>query len=227
MQEGTKGWLLSVTWEPILIITVVDGERNENGGNTKLLFYFPFCRINALTMDLSHKDTIIQVLRRQILDQDPTISMERLTRPHSSSSPLNSSHSIQRGSAESLHNLPRSPGSSGSLHNISLSSSSNLGNKSPLSSLQNLMRSPAGSFQSLVPLATPLSRGHGSQERLLGLTDSVTSLSTSGLSIAGTDGSESDLATLAKERTVLDEKLKQLDQEIAEQDHILESLWKG
>ncbi|XP_071798287.1 uncharacterized protein [Asterias amurensis] len=181
-------------------------------------------RINALTMDLSHKDTIIQVLRRQILDQDPTISMERLTRPHSSSSPLNSSHSIQRGSAESLHNLPRSPGSSGSLHNIGLSSSSNLGNKSPLSSLQNLMRSPAGSFQSLVPLAT--SRGHGSQERLLGLNDSVTSLSTSGLSIAGTDGSESDLATLAKERTVLDEKLKQLDQEIAEQDHILESLWK-
>ncbi|XP_038050465.1 angiomotin-like isoform X2 [Patiria miniata] len=186
-------------------------------------------RINALTMDLSHKDTIIQALRRQILDQDPSsTSLERLARPLSASSPSphGSAHNVAQvprmGSAESLHNN-RSPGSSGSLHTLGGSTT----NRSPLSSLQNLaLRSPAGSYQSLAPAGKPLGRGQGSQERLLGLNDSFTSLSTSGLSIAGTDGSESDLATLAKERTVLDEKLKQLDIEIAQQDQILDSLWK-
>ncbi|XP_022093714.1 angiomotin-like isoform X2 [Acanthaster planci] len=205
-------------------------------------------RINALTVDLSHKDTIIQALRRQILDQEPgSASLDRLSRPLSASSPHSSTHNVGGGprgggvgsggggSAESLHNLPRSPpGSSGSLHNLAGSGSSSTNQlasrSSPLSSLQNLaLRSPGGSYQSLAPLGKPLSRSQGSQERLglgLGLNDSFTSLSTSGLSIAGTDGSESDLASLAKERTVLDEKLKQLDLEIAQQDQILDSLWK-
>ena len=54
-----------------------------------------------------------------------------------------------------------------------------------MSSQQNLaMRSPNGSHQSLTVKGP--SRGPGSQERLLELSGSHTSLSTSGLSTAGT-----------------------------------------
>ncbi|XP_072035260.1 angiomotin-like isoform X2 [Amphiura filiformis] len=173
-------------------------------------------KINQLNAELAQKNMIIEMLRRQVMEKDTMISsMERLSRPISSSSPQNSQQNIVRkSSVESMHNLACSPGSSSSLQNLM--------QRSPVSSQQNLvMRSPNGSHQSLAVKAP--SRGPGSQERLLALSDSHTSLSTSGLSTAGTDGSDTDLA---KERAVLDEKLMMLDQEIAQQDRILESLWK-
>lgn len=121
---------------------------------------------------------IIEMLRRQVMEKDSIISsMERLPRPMSSSSPQNSQQNIRKSSVESMHSLACSPGSSSSLQNLM--------QRSPVSSQQNLaMRSPSGSHQSLAVKGP--SRGPGSQERLLELSGSHTSLSTSGLSTAGT-----------------------------------------
>ncbi len=147
-------------------------------GYFSAIFFF---RINALNAELAQKNMIIEMLRRQLMEKDNIISsMERLPRPISSSSPQNSQQNIvHKSSIESMHNAACSPGSSSSLQNLM--------QRSPVSSQQNLvMRSPNGSHQSLAVKAP--SRGPGSQERLLTLSDSHTSLSTSGLSTAGTGG---------------------------------------
>ncbi|XP_071483101.1 uncharacterized protein [Diadema antillarum] len=162
---------------------------------------------------------------------------------HHQASPASSTHSLHhqpqakspRSSTQNLYAAAPPVSASSSNPNLSLAS------RSPATSQQNLSHThatlgsshtPAGSQQSLgtTPLR-PSSHGSvgsglGSQERLMGFSDSYTSLSTSGLSMTGTDGgSEADMA---RERSFLDEKLKQLDLEIAQQDRILGSLvWKS
>ncbi|XP_063967023.1 angiomotin-like protein 1, partial [Lytechinus pictus] len=165
-----------------------------------------------------------------LASRSPASSVQSLQQQQQQS-PASSTHSLQ-------HYLTKSPASSQqNLHMSPASSNQNLVSKSPASSQQNLPqmtslggRSPVGSQQNLGALARPPSHagsagsGLGSQERLMGFSDSYASLSTSGLSMTGTDGgSEADLA---KEKSFLDEKLKQLDLEIAQQDKILGSIWK-
>lgn len=180
-------------------------------------------KMNGLTQELAQKDMFIEMLRRQLMDKETLIASMEMQQQHqhsssrgpmsSSSSPQTSQQNLRKASIDSMHNLPSPGTSSNSLQNLM--------QRSPMSSQQNL-RSPSGSHQSLV-VKQQSRGGGGSQERLLALSDSFTSLSTSGMSTAGTDGSDTDLA---KEKAILDEKLKMLDNEIAQQDMILESLWK-
>ncbi|XP_071951116.1 angiomotin-like [Antedon mediterranea] len=165
-------------------------------------------KVRVLHAELSHKDSVIQVLQHQSLQKDASLSsLEKLLR--STTSPHSSLQNLRMGSSESVQQQSRLTGSSNSLQNLA--------QKSPVNSMQNLtIKSPAGSYQNLA--ARPQSKGHGSQERLLMMGDSYMSHSTSALSSVG-------LQEIDK-RYVLDEKLKQLDQDIQQQDKILDSLFK-
>ncbi|XP_033107158.1 angiomotin-like [Anneissia japonica] len=164
--------------------------------------------IRVLQSELAHKDSLIQVLQQQSLQKDASLSsLEKLLR--TTTSPHSSLQNLRMGSSESVQQQSRLSGSSNSLQNLS--------QKSPVNSMQNLtVKSPAGSYQNLS--IRPQGKGHGSQERLLMMGDSYMSHSTSALSSIGLQEVE--------KRHVLDEKLKKLDQDIAQQDKILDSLFK-
>ncbi|XP_071839193.1 angiomotin-like isoform X3 [Apostichopus japonicus] len=185
--------------------------------------------LNKLKAQLDQKEVLIQILRQQIQERDSSLSSTS-SRP-TSISPNSSVQNIRRNSSDSLNNRT-SPGNSvTSLHNITQrsphSSNQNI-SRSPVVSMQNLSLmslSPVGSQQNLI-LARHTAAPTGSQERIPGLVESgvssyPSSVTTSGVSL-GASGSESDLS---KERTALDEKLRQLDQEIEERDKILGKMW--
>ena len=138
--------------------------------------------MNGLTQELAQKDMFIEMLRRQLMEKETLIASMEMQQQHQHSSsrgpssPQTSQQNLRKASIDSMHNLPSPGTSSNSLQNLM--------QRSPMSSQQNL-RSPSGSHQSLV-VKQPSRGGGGSQERLLALSDSFTSLSTSGLSTAGT-----------------------------------------
>ncbi|PIK54773.1 putative angiomotin [Apostichopus japonicus] len=185
--------------------------------------------LNKLKAQLDQKEVLIQILRQQIQERDSSLSSTS-SRP-TSISPNSSVQNIRRNSSDSLNNRT-SPGNSvTSLHNITQrsphSSNQNI-SRSPVVSMQNLSLmslSPVGSQQNLILAAHCCPDGFTRKNTRLGgirgiflplICNNIRSLTGCNCMICleiRLSGSESDLS---KERTALDEKLRQLDQEIEE-----------